>query len=134
MKLAQLANAVHKLREGLDRHLANPEDEQLRDGLVQRFEFTYELSHKLLRRHLELTLPSDDLISMADFSTLIRIGCEQGLLRSEWARWKQWRSMRGKTSHMYDEDAAREVVEGIPGFLSEAEALLAALSERHPRG
>ena len=39
-----LRNAVTRLREGLARYQREPHDEQLRDGLIQRFEFTYEKS------------------------------------------------------------------------------------------
>ncbi len=38
--------------------------------------------------------------------------------------------MRNRTSHAYDEAIARKVAAGIPAFLEEAEALLAALRER----
>ena len=55
-----LANAVQRLREGLARCEREPADEQLRDGLIQRFEFTYELSHKMLRRYLRETAASPD--------------------------------------------------------------------------
>jgi hypothetical protein len=42
MKLdtTSLGNAIRRLREGLARHEGEPRDEQLRDGLIQRFEFT----------------------------------------------------------------------------------------------
>jgi len=35
--------------EELRRH---PDSALMRDGVIQRFEFTYELSHKTLRRYL----------------------------------------------------------------------------------
>ncbi|MBV8779294.1 MAG: nucleotidyltransferase substrate binding protein, partial [Alphaproteobacteria bacterium] len=60
LSAAALRNAVQRLREGLARHKAEPADEQLRDGLIQRFAFTYELSHKLLRRYLQQVLPSGE--------------------------------------------------------------------------
>ncbi len=52
MKLdtTSLGNAVLRLRDGLARSDREPADEQIRDGLIQRFEFTYELTHKMLRR------------------------------------------------------------------------------------
>jgi len=37
---APLRNSVQRLREGLARHQAEPAGEQLRDGLIQRFEYT----------------------------------------------------------------------------------------------
>ena len=50
LDISPLVNAVARLREGLERHRREPQDEQLRDGLIQRFEFTYELSHRMLWR------------------------------------------------------------------------------------
>jgi hypothetical protein len=38
---------VRRLREGLARYRREPTDEQLRDGLIQRFEFTYALSDEI---------------------------------------------------------------------------------------
>ena len=55
-------NAVARLREGLERHRREPNDEQLRDGLIQRFEFTYELSHRMLRRYLRMIAASPDTL------------------------------------------------------------------------
>jgi hypothetical protein len=42
LDIAPLINAIDPLREGLARHHSEPVDDQLRDGLIQRFEFTYE--------------------------------------------------------------------------------------------
>ena len=40
LDITPLANATARLRGALARHTAEPQDEQLRDGLIQRFEFT----------------------------------------------------------------------------------------------
>ncbi len=63
-------NAVRRLREGLARYEREPADEQLRDGLIQRFEFTYELSHKMLRRYLKDLAASPDEIERVPFPDL----------------------------------------------------------------
>jgi nucleotidyltransferase substrate binding protein (TIGR01987 family) len=120
LDITPLKNAIERLREGLARHLANPGDTQLRDGLIQRFEFTYEQCHKILRRYLELAAASPEEFESVEFSFLIRSGNEQGLLLGDWPKWKLYREMRGKTSHTYDERIAIEVVTGIPTFLEEA--------------
>ncbi len=36
-------NAIARLDEGLARYLKDTKDIQIRDGLVQRFEFVYEI-------------------------------------------------------------------------------------------
>ena len=58
LDISTLVNAVDRLREGLERHRREPQDEMVRDGLIQRFEFTYELSHRMLRRYLRMVAPT----------------------------------------------------------------------------
>ncbi|MDF8332920.1 nucleotidyltransferase substrate binding protein [Novosphingobium cyanobacteriorum] len=122
-----LANAVARLDEGLVRYEADRSDAQIRDGLIQRFEFTYDLSHKMLRRVLEAGAANPEEIDRMTFPTLIRTAAEQGLLAGQWDDWRVFREMRNITSHTYDEAKALQVAQAIPGFLVEARALLARL-------
>ena len=55
LDITPLKNAFFRLEEGLTRYQSDITDLQIRDGLIQRFEFTYELSHKMLKRYLEAT-------------------------------------------------------------------------------
>jgi nucleotidyltransferase substrate binding protein (TIGR01987 family) len=132
MKLdtTSFGNAVRRLREGLARHQREPADEQLRDGLIQRFEFTYELCHKMLRRYLKETAASPDEVERMPFADLIRTGNAQGLLRSDWPTWRQFREMRARTSHTYDVKVASQVASAIPAFVEESEHLYAELQRR----
>ena len=125
-----LARAIQRLDEGWERYQRDISDTQIRDGLIQRFEFTYEISHKLLKRYLELTSPTPSQFDTMSFADLIRSGNEQGLLLGTWPDWRRYRDMRAKTSHTYNEDTALEVVADIPVFLAEARYLLTQLTER----
>jgi nucleotidyltransferase substrate binding protein (TIGR01987 family) len=125
-----LGNAVRRLRDGLARSEREPTDEQIRDGLIQRFEFTYELSHKMLRRYLKETAASPDEIDQMPFADLIRTGNARGLLRGDWPAWRRFREMRARTGHTYDAQVASQVASAIPGFLEEAEHLYAELQLR----
>ena len=132
LNLAPLENAVSRLTEGLARYEKDITDTQIRDGLIQRFEFSYEISHKMLKRHLEAVSPTPEQFDAMAFADLIRSANEQGLLLGDWSAWKIYREMRSKTSHTYDEEIAIEVVQGIPAFLIEARHLLKQLQERNP--
>ena len=132
LDLTPLANAVQRLAEGLAEYRSNPSHTLVRDGLVQRFEFTYEISHKMLKRYLEATIASPAELDAMPFGDLIRTGNEQKLLRGTWPDWKRYREMRAKTSHTYDEGVALQVVAVIPSFLAEAEYLLEQLQKRNP--
>jgi nucleotidyltransferase substrate binding protein (TIGR01987 family) len=131
LNLTPLKNAIDRLAEGLARYEQDITDTQIRDGLIQRFEFTYEISHKLLNRYLETVSPTPEQFDAMPFSDLIRSGNEQGLLLGDWSHWKVYREMRGKSSHTHDESVAIEVVRGIPSFLDEARHLLGELQMRN---
>ncbi len=130
--ISALVRAVKRLEEGLARYQQHHDDDQLRDGLIQRFEFTYELSHKMLKRYLMTQAASSQSYQQMPFSDLIRSGNEQGLLLSEWPQWRLFRDIRNKTSHTYDEDIALDVTKEIPAFLQEAQYLVAQLEKRLP--
>lgn len=124
LDITSLNNAVSRLREGLERYLSDTSDIQIRDGLIQRFEFTYEISHKMVKRFLEMTSANPADFDEMNFQDIIRTANERNILSGDWSSWRVYRDMRARTSHAYDEDVAIQVVKGIPGFLDEAEYLL----------
>lgn len=130
LDLSTLHKALGRLDEGYQRYLLDVRDLQIRDGLIQRYEFTYEISHKMLKRHLEMTSPNPDIFDAMPFADLIRTGNELSILKSDWSAWKLFREMRAKTSHTYDEDIAQTVVQVIPDFIHEARYLAQQLELR----
>ena len=102
----------------------------LRAAVIQAFEFTYELSFKILKRYLELASPNPAEIDDMYFNDVIREAFGRGLVRSELPAWNEYRRNRGTTSHAYNEPKAQEVFESVPDFLQEARYLLNRLQER----
>lgn len=125
-----MERSIQRLEEGLVRYQSDTSDTQVRDGLIQRFEFTYEQGHKILRRYLEHVSANPEQFDETTFQNLIRMGNEQGLLLGEWPDWRRYREMRSRTSHACNEDVALEVVNEIPRFLEEAVYLRDRLRER----
>lgn len=99
----------------------------MRDACIQRFEFTYELAWKMLKRYLETNSANPSQVDEMTSQTLIRTGSEMGLLKSGWDTWAKYRKARSTTSHVYDESKALEVFAVIPDFYLEAVFLLNAL-------
>lgn len=130
LDISSFDKALARLREGLARYEQDVSDTQIRDGLIQRFEFTYEISHKTLKRYLEATSPTPEQFDLMPFQDLIRSGNEQDLLLGDWSRWRTYRDMRSRTSHTYDESVALQVVAGIPSFLEEAAHLYEQIRRR----
>lgn len=124
-----LADALERLKEGLARHLSVPDDEQVRDGLIQRFEFTYDLAPRILSRALAALSPTPDQIDRMSFPTLIRTAFEQGLVKAGWPAWDDFRDMRNTTSHTYNLEKALEVVAKLPPFVDEVSFIVAQLSQ-----
>ena len=116
LDITSLEKAVASLEAALARQARTPDDDMIRDACIQRFEFTYELTHKMLKRFLEATSADPAAFDAMPFQDLIRTGSERGLLRSDWSRWKLFRTARSITSHTYDEDKAREVFAIVPDF------------------
>lgn len=117
-----LGRAIQRLNEGLDALRREPENMLYRDGVIQRFEFTYGLCAGMLERYLMRAAPVQPEKKMT-FPTLIRTASEMGLLRSGWDIWHGFREARNLTSHVYNEEIALQVMEKIPAFAEEAEFL-----------
>ena len=98
----------------------------LRSAIVQSFEFTYELSVRMLRRVLIERSEAADLVADLSFNDLLRKAADAGPL-VEPARWREWREMRNTTSHAYDEAKAQAVALAAARFVPDAAALLATL-------
>lgn len=117
-----LGKAIERLKEGLEALGREPKNTLYRDAVIQRFEFTYGLCASMLKRRLAQTAAVEPEREIT-FPTLIRTASESGLLRSGWDVWYEFRRARNLTSHIYDEDMARQVVEQIPPFAEEADYL-----------
>ena len=102
----------------------------IRDSVIQRFEYTFELSHKILRRFLSETEPDKAEISQMFFNELIRIGCKRGLLLNDLETWDKYRKLRNLTSHNYDEFNTESIILIIPIFIEDIDYELAKIKEK----
>lgn len=100
-------------------------------GVIQNFEFVYELGVKTLKRQIEADSLTPGEVDQWTFRDLLRVAAERGLITDVEA-WFRYRQMRGTTSHTYDQDKAKQVYEGIRTFLADAQALLGTLEARNP--
>jgi nucleotidyltransferase substrate binding protein (TIGR01987 family) len=121
-----LSKAVLTLSSALQETSLRPGDLLARDGCIQRFEYTYELSVKFLRRQLEEMADSPGDIDALGYKDMLRLAVERGLI-TDVVPWFGFRELRNTTSHAYDPDKAAQVFIGIPTFLTQAQALSAQL-------
>ncbi len=128
--LTPLRNALAMLDEALSFWRGEPDGTRLkphlRSAVIQSFEFSYELSLRLLRRVLMERSGSPPQVVDLSFADLLRGAADAGLL-AEPARWRDWRELRNATSHAYHEAKAQAVAERAAGFAADARLLLAAM-------
>ena len=128
--LSTMRTALAMLTEALTfwaaQPVGTPFKPHLRSAVIQSFEFSYELSVRLLRRVLIERSESADRVADLSFNDLLRSGADAGLL-ADATQWREWRELRNATSHAYDEARAQAVAERVAVFAEDAAALLAAL-------
>ncbi len=130
LELTSFEKAIASLKLALD-EFEKTHSVFVKDSCIQRFEYTYDFSHKILKRQLERMSAASSEIDLMSFQQLIRLGAESGLLLNSWDIWKDYRDARNATSHAYNEEKAQEVFEVIPDFYQEAKYLLEKLQERN---
>jgi nucleotidyltransferase substrate binding protein (TIGR01987 family) len=125
-----LDKALISLKEAWVEYQKNKSNTFVRDSVIQRFEYTFEISHKILRRFLSETESSRTEISEMLFNELIRLGCKRGLLLNDLETWDKYRKSRNLTSHNYDEFSAESIMGIIPVFIEEIDYELAKIKEK----
>ncbi|MCC6158190.1 MAG: nucleotidyltransferase substrate binding protein [Deltaproteobacteria bacterium] len=137
LELENLKNAV----EALGKVIAKSEDgvfmsglddvarNAVKSGVIQHFEFTYELCWKFIKRWLETNIAH----AVADGVTrreLFRMAAENRLI-DDVERWMRHHDARNRTSHTYDPNTAENVWLAARDFAGDARGLLAALTARN---
>lgn len=105
-KLENFIKALKRLKEGLLQY--DDKNELLRDGIIQRFEFTFELAWKTLKEVFE----DEGLIGLNSPKSVLKEAYSAGIIEDE----KLWMNMlmdRNSTSHMYNENNAIEICKNI---------------------
>lgn len=102
----ELQNAVNRLREAV----AQPETDLVRDAVIRRFEFTFELVWKSLKLYLDR-----QGLDCGDPRSTLKKAFAEGLIHSpdEADVWLQALEDRNLTSHAYDEALAIRIYQHV---------------------
>lgn len=125
--LTSLRNAIQSLGEVLELYTKTPDNKIYRDSMIQRFEYTYSLTLKMIKRFFKNSAFVIENIDAMTFNEMIRRANILGLLPSNVIVWDKFRQMRNLTSHTYDEELAIKVVSIIPEFYNEVKNFLNSL-------
>ncbi len=136
LDLSSLEKAVGMLKKAVD--LTSPEnlaamteDQQdlTKAGVIQYFEFTYELCWKFMKRWLEMNMGAV-YVDGVTRRELFRLSAESGLI-SDVEQWMDYHHARNETSHTYARDTAEEIFQTAKTFLADAQTLLEHLEEKN---
>jgi nucleotidyltransferase substrate binding protein (TIGR01987 family) len=135
LELSSLKKAVSALAGVLaksdDLELMSRLDEVTRNavkaGVIQHFEFTYELCWKFIKRWLETNVTAVDGVTRRE---LFRLAAENRLI-DDVDEWMRYHAARKQTSHIYQPEIAETVYDTAHDFSRAAARLLAALEERN---
>jgi len=107
-RLTTFKNAIARLCEIVDIYKQRPLNSFENDSLIKRFEFTYEMAWKLMMSYekengVTELMGSKDVVRRAFAMSLIDNG----------EAWMEMIDDRNKTSHLYDEEMAEDVIDDI---------------------
>jgi nucleotidyltransferase substrate binding protein (TIGR01987 family) len=118
IQLGELKRAIVRLKEAL----ALPKDDIVRDSVIHRFEFTVELSWKVLQRDLAASGISEMLSPKNTFREAAKLA-----LIDDVEAWLRFVDARNLSSHTYKESLAEEVYASAAQIPPHADALVKSL-------
>ncbi len=104
-KVVSYRRAIERLEDALSEDESNP---LLYDGVIQRFEFTYELAWKMIKAYLEYA----GIVEVNSPRVAFKEGFSAGLVDNG-DTWIEMISDRNMTVHLYDKEKAKEIYERI---------------------
>lgn len=109
--------------------MSSDQQEVIKAGVIQNFEFTYELCWKFMKRWLETNL-SPMIADGVTRRELFRLAAESRLIEDV-QQWMRYHDARNQTAHIYDPQIAQDVYGTARGFAKDARKLLQALEARN---
>ena len=128
LDLSSFNKAITSFKIAIDEYNKDTKNFCVRDSVIQRFEYTYSLSLKMIKRYLE---NNEENVNEFSFNELIRTANEKGLILGNLENWNNYRLKRNITSHTYDADKAQEIISIVDNFYNEVKFLYKELEKRN---
>ena len=114
--------AVQRLGEALEEYAPTPTD-PVRDGVIQRFEFTFDLAWKSLKEYMQ----DQGATTPLQFPKQVLREAYAAELIDDERLWLDMLDARNSTSHIYDDRQAAAVMSGVQERYYKALRALASL-------
>ncbi len=96
------------------------------DSCIQRFEYTYELSWKIMKKYLKLFFNKTE--QELTIKNIFRYMQGYGLIK-DWTKWVEYNDARNNTSHEYNLNKAQFVLTVLKTFLDDVKNFIMCLEK-----
>lgn len=122
--LTHLSKAISSLEEAIEYAKNLPEGisaDIVRDSVIQRFEYTYELSWKLLQRWIRINIGPDEAEPRTK-KDLFRLASKKEMIKNP-EDWFNFAEARNNIAHTYNPSYAKNVYDTALHFLPVVKSL-----------
>ncbi|MCX7123219.1 MAG: HI0074 family nucleotidyltransferase substrate-binding subunit [Gammaproteobacteria bacterium] len=119
-----LQAAIAQFEKGIQEAFRHRENELMRDGVIQRFEYTMDLSWKMIQRYLKLIQVEESAIRSKN--DLFREAARLQIIEDA-ETWIGHYAARNESSHDYHTEKAEQVFAQAKLFLPDVKKLLETL-------
>jgi nucleotidyltransferase substrate binding protein (TIGR01987 family) len=128
-RFSNYRKALAKLEEGIKTLQLEELNELEKEGLIQRFEYTYELAWKTLQDLLKFK----GYLDIAGPNPTLQQAFQDGYIQ-DGNVWKNMKKSRDLSTHTYDEETAENIYESIRNWYFDAFKALEKKLENERRG
>ncbi len=100
--------------------------EYIEDACVKRFEYTVETAWKTMKKYLKLEYGKEE--KELTMNNIFRLMEGYGFIKS-WETWKNYYDRRNDTSHEYNKEKAKEILNIVDDLAKDAEFLYEQLAK-----
>ena len=129
LDITNLKNCIDSLAECINAY-KSISNEQMRgfieDSCVKRFEFTVETSWKTMKKYLKEVYGKDD--KELTMNNIFRYMEGYGFINS-WEVWREYYDRRNDTSHEYNQEKAKNILNTMGNLLKDATFLYSELDK-----
>ena len=130
--LSNLKSALKTLKSSMDTLDANKScdfSDMLEDSCIKRFEYTLEISRKLMKKILKKIYGKSEEELTVNNTFRFMQGYK---FIPNWENWREYYEKRNNTAHEYNLEKSRKLIEIIPDFINDTEILVKNMDEKLP--
>ena len=129
LDLTNIKNAISTLEEAINYYntdVEQPIKNMYADSCIQRFEYTYELSWKIMKKYLKLFFNKTE--QELTIKNIFRYMQGYGLIK-DWTKWVEYNDARNNTAHEYNFNKAQFVLTVLKTFLDDVKNFIICLEK-----